>query len=148
MRFSPSGLSELGSRTFTWPIMVPRKSRTGFNASRTGECDSAMISTVGCAALAGNPATAASAAHRANVRKNRLGLAMAYSSIFHLDDIVGPRRHVGIVGHHQERRAVGAAEIDEQVEHGGSGRLIEIAGRLIGQKNRRKVDESAGNGHA
>ena len=41
-----------------------------------------------------------------------------------------------------------AAEIDQQFEHGRAGLLVEIAGGLVGEQNRRAVHERAGDGHA
>ena len=54
----------------------------------------------------------------------------------------------GGVGDHQERRIGVADEAQEKVEHGVAGRLVEVAGRLVGEDQFRPGGEGAADGDA
>ena len=60
------------------------------------------------------------------------------------DRAFGQLRDVRIVGHEDERRAGAAIQLEHDLDDSAARFRIEIAGRLIGKKNLRPIDESAG----
>src|SRR5690606_6918585 len=57
-------------------------------------------------------------------------------------------REAGVVGDEKERRAVLRAQLEEEVDHEPAGRLVEIAGRLVGEQKLRPGGEGARQGDA
>jgi hypothetical protein len=55
-------------------------------------------------------------------------------SVFERDDAVEPAGEVGVVGGDQRREAGVAHEIEKRVHHAVTGRMIEIAGRLVSKQ--------------
>ena len=53
----------------------------------------------------------------------------------------------GIVGHKNERRSRAGAKAEEELNDRISGPLIEIAGRLVRQEQRRLIHQGAGQGN-
>ena len=56
---------------------------------------------------------------------------------------VGQRGELGIVRHQHQRGAAGAPDVEQQVHDVAAGRRVEVAGRLVGQHDRRIVGERA-----
>ena len=65
----------------------------------------------------------------------------------HLDPARHARGDALVVGDHHDRRA-GRVQFLEQVEERLPGGLVEVAGRLVGQHDRREPDQGAGDRHA
>ena len=59
------------------------------------------------------------------------------------DRHVGDRGDLGIVGDEDERRPARAVDLEQQVDDVAAGRAVEVAGRLVGQQDRRVVGERA-----
>ena len=81
-------------------------------------------------------------------RFHRHGLIAHHQTVAQRDDAVRMRGQRGVVRHHHQRRAFPPVEFQQQFEHLLAGLAIQIAGRLIGQQNRRLRDERAGQRHA
>ena len=63
-------------------------------------------------------------------------------------DAVGIGRRLRIVGHEDDRLAAPDARAPQRVEDLGAGRVVEVAGRLVREQERRSGDEGAGDGHS
>src|SRR3546814_14186451 len=66
----------------------------------------------------------------------------------HLEDPIHPLRQIQIVGGDERTDARAADEAHQKVEHVFRGMLIEIAGRLVGQEELRRVGECPRNRYA
>ena len=76
-------------------------------------------------------------------RSGRLDRARA-----HPDHAVAARGQRRIVGDERERRAASRRKIEHEVHDRAAGRLVEIAGRLVGDQQRRPRGKRAGQRHA
>ena len=63
------------------------------------------------------------------------------------EDAVGVGRRLRIVGDEDDRLAALDARAPQRIEDLGAGRVVEVAGRLVGEQERRPGDERAGDGH-
>ena len=63
------------------------------------------------------------------------------------EDPVGVRRRLRVVGDEHDGLAALGAEAPEHVEDLRAGRVVEVAGRLVGEEEGRPVDEGPGEGH-
>src|SRR5919197_1327489 len=63
-------------------------------------------------------------------------------------DAVGDRRRVRVVGDHDRGLAEAVDEVAHEREDLGAGGRVEVAGRLVGEHDRRPRGEGAGDGHA
>ena len=64
------------------------------------------------------------------------------------EDAVGVGRGLGVVGDEDDRLAALVARPPERVEDLAAGRVVEVAGRLVGEEEGRARDEGAGDGDA
>src|SRR5262245_1524102 len=70
-----------------------------------------------------------------------------YFAVADMDGAVGEGRDVGFVGDEHDGVA-GFVQALEQPHDLGAGFRVEVAGRLVGEQDRRVVDERAGDGDA
>ena len=56
--------------------------------------------------------------------------------------------HFGRMGRHKERLARVARQFEQQAQHGFTGVLVQVAGRLVGQDQQRVVRQGASDGDA
>ena len=84
------------------------------------------------------------------VRRKFSGLVVDLndSPVAQRDRQIGDRGDLGIVGDEDERRLAGAVNLQEQVDDMSARRAVEVAGRLVGQQDRRVVRERARDGDA
>ena len=68
-------------------------------------------------------------------------------AVAHRDPARQRRGQLAIVGDDQDRSTFGM-QLAEQVHHGSAGSRVEVAGRLVGQHDRRAVDDRPGDGDA
>ena len=61
---------------------------------------------------------------------------------------VGHRGQLRIVRDEHDRRLAGAVDVEQQIDDRVPGRAVEVAGRLVGQQDRRVVGERARDRHA
>ena len=66
----------------------------------------------------------------------------------HRDDAIGIGRDVGLVCHQNDREAAAAVERDERVHDLVRRPRVEVSGRLVGEKDGRRIDQRARNGDA
>ena len=64
------------------------------------------------------------------------------------EDAVGVGRRLRVVGDEHDRLAALDARAPQRVEDLGAGRVVEVAGRLVGEQERRSGDERPGDGDA
>ena len=64
------------------------------------------------------------------------------------EDAVGVGRGARVVGHEDDGLAALVAGPPQRVEELVAGRVVEVAGRLVGEQERRPGDERAGDGDA
>ncbi len=77
----------------------------------------------------------------------RRGLVGEHLAVAELDLTPGVLGDVGLVGD-QEHGVAGLVQLVEEVHDLGRGGRVEVAGRLVGEEDRRVVDQRAGDGHA
>ena len=58
-------------------------------------------------------------------------------------DMCATRGEIRIVRHQHQRRAAGSMDVEQQVDDLSTGRAVEIAGRFVGEQQRRIVGERA-----
>ena len=80
-----------------------------------------------------------------STRRRRAGRSRALddAAVAQRDRFVGQRRQLGIVRDEHERAAALAVDGHEQIDHLPAGGAVEIAGRLVGEQDRRIVRERA-----
>ncbi len=65
--------------------------------------------------------------------------------------LVAPLRTLGelqIVGDERQAERLGPLQLFEQIDDVGLGVLVEVAGRLVGEQQRRRIDQRAGDDRA
>ena len=69
-------------------------------------------------------------------------------AVLEVDGARAPGGDVALVGDDHDGDAALGAQAREHLHHLVAGRGVEVAGRLVGQQQRRLVDQRAGDGHA
>ena len=69
-----------------------------------------------------------------------------HSTVLEPDDAIGAVGDASIVGDHHDGQTPEVL-FRQQIEDLGSGMLVEVAGRFVGEKDLRIVDEGPGDGH-
>ena len=69
-------------------------------------------------------------------------------AVLDADGTLGVAGHTGVVRDQHDGDAVLGGQRLEQFEHFAAGARVEVAGRLVGEEQRRAVDEAASDGHA
>ena len=73
---------------------------------------------------------------------------VAHSAITDHEDPVGVGGRPCVVGDEHDRLAQPVARVPQQIEDLDAGREVEVAGRLVGEEDRRRRGERAGKGHS
>ena len=97
---------------------------------------------------AATPSSARSAALGARLDRDLRQVGCRQDALPHLVDALRALGEFQIVGDEHQAERLGSLQRFEQVDDVGFGVLVEVAGRLVGEQQRRRIDQRAGDHRA